>query len=414
MMITINSLAFGAPAAKKPAAPKKKVVVKKKAEIKKKTTKKAVTKPAVVKPVIKKPVVTKPKDTTTGDKTVKNNNGSTDSGNNTVTDSNGTTDTTTDNKNAQENIVQVTIASIDDITDSVIVNTKYTLPTTVKAQLSDNTTADKAIVWDKEAVTDQVGALTFSGKVDGYDKAVKLTLTVNPEPLTITSIDKLATKEIKQDDQYSLPKTVTALMSDGSKKEVEVSWDKDLIPWDTNPDLSHLGLYKFVGTVAGYSKPINFNVLIRGKDLGKPTEATVEAQIGDIVGTKGSIEADAVGKVNYEHFGIYIGNGNVIEFSSTDGTIPSAKITLNPMSKSFKNYFVYKLDTKDIKFTPEEVVKRANQKLGEGGYDLIGNNCEHFAVWCQTGVFKSFQIDSYPVNMIELVDSLIKTVKGLY
>lgn len=33
----------------------------------------------------------------------------------------------------------------------------------------------------------------------------------------------------------------------------------------------------------------------------------------------------------------------------------------------------------------EQVVARALSRLGERGYDLVENNCEHFAVWCKTG-----------------------------
>src|SRR6185369_13976050 len=31
-----------------------------------------------------------------------------------------------------------------------------------------------------------------------------------------------------------------------------------------------------------------------------------------------------------------------------------------------------------------EVVARATSRLGQSGYDLFANNCEHFARWCKT------------------------------
>lgn len=40
-----------------------------------------------------------------------------------------------------------------------------------------------------------------------------------------------------------------------------------------------------------------------------------------------------------------------------------------------------------------ETVSRARSKLGQGGYNLALNNCEHFAVWCKTGVKDSSQVD---------------------
>lgn len=40
----------------------------------------------------------------------------------------------------------------------------------------------------------------------------------------------------------------------------------------------------------------------------------------------------------------------------------------------------------------ETTVARAESKLGEPGYNLVGNNCEHFATWCCTGRATSWQV----------------------
>ena len=49
-----------------------------------------------------------------------------------------------------------------------------------------------------------------------------------------------------------------------------------------------------------------------------------------------------------------------------------------------KNYHLY---------SGEETVQRARSKIGQGGYNLALNNCEHFATWCKTGVKDSSQVD---------------------
>ena len=36
--------------------------------------------------------------------------------------------------------------------------------------------------------------------------------------------------------------------------------------------------------------------------------------------------------------------------------------------------------------SPEETVELARQSRGKRNYSLWGNNCEHFAIWCKTGV----------------------------
>lgn len=40
---------------------------------------------------------------------------------------------------------------------------------------------------------------------------------------------------------------------------------------------------------------------------------------------------------------------------------------------------------------PEETVRRARSRLGEEGYNIIHNNCEHFAFECVFGVSRSVQ-----------------------
>ena len=44
--------------------------------------------------------------------------------------------------------------------------------------------------------------------------------------------------------------------------------------------------------------------------------------------------------------------------------------------------------------SPDAVVARAESRLGELGFDVWLNNCEHFATWCRTGISSSAQVDS--------------------
>ena len=44
-------------------------------------------------------------------------------------------------------------------------------------------------------------------------------------------------------------------------------------------------------------------------------------------------------------------------------------------------------------YTPEETVIRARERIGETQYSLWTNNCEHFAIWCKTGISESHQIE---------------------
>uniref|UniRef100_A0A915NTL4 LRAT domain-containing protein n=1 Tax=Meloidogyne floridensis TaxID=298350 RepID=A0A915NTL4_9BILA len=49
------------------------------------------------------------------------------------------------------------------------------------------------------------------------------------------------------------------------------------------------------------------------------------------------------------------------------------------------------LDTHRRPFPPTIVVERALQKLGTGNYNLMHNNCEHFAKWCRYSLRESDQ-----------------------
>ena len=47
-----------------------------------------------------------------------------------------------------------------------------------------------------------------------------------------------------------------------------------------------------------------------------------------------------------------------------------------------------------------EIVKRANSKVGEKGYNLLLNNCEHFARRCCHGEWKSTQADALMLGLL--------------
>ena len=46
-------------------------------------------------------------------------------------------------------------------------------------------------------------------------------------------------------------------------------------------------------------------------------------------------------------------------------------------------------------YSAKETVKRARSRIGQRGYNLFLQNCEHFAIWCKTGVEKSEQVDKF-------------------
>lgn len=59
-----------------------------------------------------------------------------------------------------------------------------------------------------------------------------------------------------------------------------------------------------------------------------------------------------------------------------------------------KSVDAYKNPKEYTMYPPNATIRRAKSRLGEEKYNLLFNNCEHFAIWCKTGLKDSHQIDS--------------------
>ena len=55
------------------------------------------------------------------------------------------------------------------------------------------------------------------------------------------------------------------------------------------------------------------------------------------------------------------------------------------------------------KFSNDLIIERALSKIGEGNYNLLYNNCEHFANFCVFGKKESKQVD----NIHEKIKNLL-------
>ncbi|MFT7633012.1 MAG: hypothetical protein ACI87E_004067 [Mariniblastus sp.] len=93
----------------------------------------------------------------------------------------------------------------------------------------------------------------------------------------------------------------------------------------------------------------------------------------------------------YCHHGIACGDGSVIHFGRGIFDLENAiveKVTLAEFCQG-KPIEVYQ---SDATFEAHKILARAKSRLGETGYDLAENNCEHFACWCRTGEHESRQV----------------------
>lgn len=100
-----------------------------------------------------------------------------------------------------------------------------------------------------------------------------------------------------------------------------------------------------------------------------------------------------VKRLGYTHHGIEVADGMVVHFTGTPGSKYNAAIRREPLS-SFANGGTVRVRPYEQRLPPEEAVTRAESKLGESGYNLYANNCEHFARWCVTDDHKSSQVNA--------------------
>ena len=118
---------------------------------------------------------------------------------------------------------------------------------------------------------------------------------------------------------------------------------------------------------------------------------------------KKPIRADQI-RVNrglYYHFGIYEDDNTVYQFASPKGSEISpetACVCICTLDEFLKGGILevraYSEEELKTKKSPDEIIDYAKAHLGEMGYNLISNNCEHFANRCTFGKSISDQSDS--------------------
>ena len=88
----------------------------------------------------------------------------------------------------------------------------------------------------------------------------------------------------------------------------------------------------------------------------------------------------------YKHHVLYVGGGHVVEYTPSHGVIRRAWDDMSQYAE-VRPYVP--------RYTPAEIVARANSRIGEQEYSLHFQNCEHFAYWCTTGTAYSGQVAGF-------------------
>jgi Lecithin retinol acyltransferase/PspA/IM30 family len=113
----------------------------------------------------------------------------------------------------------------------------------------------------------------------------------------------------------------------------------------------------------------------------------------------------------YEHHGIDCGDGSVIHYRKPSETIERTSIDV--FAKGGRVF----VRPYQVCYIPDTVILRAESRLGERQYNLLFNNCEHFATWCKTGLSESLQVRNFipviqhldPEQLAEPIKQALKT-----
>lgn len=126
-----------------------------------------------------------------------------------------------------------------------------------------------------------------------------------------------------------------------------------------------------------------------------------------------------VKRAGYTHHGVYVGNGNVVHYSGFAEIFKKGKIELTSiddfMGDAEDLYRVQYPENCAI-YSDDEICERALSRLSENNYNLVTNNCEHFATWCITGIERSEQVENVQKMTTTIVVSanVVKAMHMLY
>lgn len=103
----------------------------------------------------------------------------------------------------------------------------------------------------------------------------------------------------------------------------------------------------------------------------------------------------------YNHHGIYISNKEVIHFTGTDDDSildwSKCKVIKTDLEQFLQNGELevkeYTVEELEDLYPSEHIIHYARGCLGDAGYNLVINNCEHFANMCTLGRFRSKQVE---------------------
>jgi hypothetical protein len=95
----------------------------------------------------------------------------------------------------------------------------------------------------------------------------------------------------------------------------------------------------------------------------------------------------------FVHHGVYVGNGQVIQYSGFERLLRKRPIELVSLADFTRGRGFAVVSAASTHYTGIACVVRARSRLGENRYRIFSNNCEHFVEWCVCGKSRSRQVE---------------------
>jgi hypothetical protein len=115
----------------------------------------------------------------------------------------------------------------------------------------------------------------------------------------------------------------------------------------------------------------------------------------------------------YLHHGIYVGGGCVVHYPGLSRGLRSGPVEEISLAGFACGQSLWVRFNTPNRFAGSEVIRRARSRVGEGGYRLLSNNCEHFCEWCLCGEHRSYQVEALLAQPVRVLHAAIRLVSRL-
>jgi len=112
----------------------------------------------------------------------------------------------------------------------------------------------------------------------------------------------------------------------------------------------------------------------------------------------------------YLHHGIYVGGGKIVHYAGLVHGLRRRPVEETTLDRFARGRTVWVRSDRPPIFSSREVIRRARSRMGEDGYRLLTNNCEHFCKWCLHGEHRSYQVDAWLAHPRRALHGVIRLI----